>query len=79
MTDINGSREIIENRKNGVIVPPRDEQALFDAMKWMIEHPEERKSMAENARPMVASRYEQGFVRQCLKDYYKEILDGEII
>ena len=79
VTDINGSREIIENRKNGVIVPPRDEQALFDAMKWMIEHPEERKSMAENARPMVASRYEQGFVRQCLKDYYKEILDGEII
>ena len=79
VTDINGSREIIENRKNGVIVPPRDEQALFDAMKWMIEHPEERKSMAENARPMVVSRYEQGFVRQCLKDYYKEILDGEII
>lgn len=79
VTDINGAREIIENGKNGVIVPPRDEQALFDAMKWMIEHPEERKSMAENARPMVASRYEQGFVRQCLKDYYKEILSGENI
>ena len=79
VTDINGAREIIENGKNGVIVPPRDEQALFDAMKWMIEHPEQRKSMAENARPMVASRYEQGFVRQCLKDYYKEILSGENI
>jgi glycosyltransferase involved in cell wall biosynthesis len=79
VTDINGSREIIENGKNGVIVPPRDEQALFDAMKWMIEHPEERKAMAENARPMVVNRYEQGFVRQCLKDYYKEILSGEKI
>lgn len=74
VTDINGSREIIENGKNGVIVPPRDEQALFDAMKWMIEHPEERKAMAANARPMVASRYEQNYVRQCLKDYYKKIL-----
>jgi glycosyltransferase involved in cell wall biosynthesis len=74
VTDINGSREIIENGKNGVIVPPRNEQALYNAMKWMIEHPEDRISMAENARPMVASRYEQGFVRQCLKDYYKEIL-----
>ena len=74
VTNINGSREIIEHGKNGVIVPPRDEQALSDAMKWMVEHPIERKSMVANARPMVASRYEQGFVRQCLKDYYQEIL-----
>ena len=76
VTDINGSREIIENGKNGLIVPPCDEQALFDAMKWMIEHPEEREKMAETTRPMVASHYEQGFVRQCLKDYYKEILSA---
>ena len=74
VTDINGSREIIENGKNGVIVPPRDDQALFDAMKWMVEHSDERKAMVANARSMVANRYEQGFVRQCLKDYYKEIL-----
>lgn len=74
VTDINGSREIIEHGKNGLIVPPRDEQALYEAMKWIAEHPEERKKMEENARPMVASRYEQSFVRQCLKDYYKKIL-----
>lgn len=76
VTDINGSREIIENGKNGVIIPSRDEKALFEAMKWMMEHPDGRKSMAENARPMVTSRFEQSFVRQCLKDYYKEILYG---
>lgn len=74
VTDINGSREIIENGINGFIVPPRDEQALYNAMMWMFVHSDDRKSMAANARPMVASRYEQGFVRQCLKDYYKEIL-----
>lgn len=76
VTDINGSREIIETGKNGLIVPPRNEQALYEAMKWMVEHPEERRQMAENARPMVASRYEQRFIRQCLKDYYKEILSA---
>ena len=76
VTDINGSREIIEQGKNGMIVPPHDEKALYNAMKWMIEHPDERKKMKENARPMVASRFEQSYVRQCLKDYYKEILSG---
>ena len=74
VTDINGSREIVENGKNGLVVPPCDEQALYEAMKWMVEHPDARERMAMNARPMVASRYEQGFVRQCLKDYYKAIL-----
>ena len=74
VTDINGSREIVENGINGLIVPPCDEHALYDAMKWIVEHPQERKCMAKNARSMVASRFEQGFVRQCLKDYYKEIL-----
>lgn len=74
VTDINGSREIIIDGKNGCIIPPRDEEALYDAMKWMVEHPQDVERMACNARPMVASRYEQGYVRQCLKDYYQSIL-----
>jgi glycosyltransferase involved in cell wall biosynthesis len=73
VTDINGSREIIEDGRNGLIVPARDEQALFEAMKWMVEHDDERNAMAAHARPMIASRYEQGYVRGCLKNYYKEI------
>ena len=73
VTDINGSREIIEDGRNGLIVPARDEQALFEAMKWMVEHDEERNAMAAHARPMIASRYEQGYVRGCLKNYYEEI------
>lgn len=73
VTNINGSREIIEDGRNGLIVPVRDEQTLFEAMKWMVEHDEERNAMAAHARPMIASRYEQGYVRGCLKNYYKEI------
>lgn len=49
-------------------------EALYRAMKDFIENPEKVKRMAENARPLIASRYEQGFVRNCLKDYYKEIM-----
>lgn len=59
---------------NGVIIPSQDENALYEAMKWMVEHPEQRERMAKNARPMIASRFEQSFVRKCLLDFYKEIL-----
>ena len=74
VTDINGSREIIVDGQNGVIIPPRDEQALYVAMKDFIEHPDRVKEMVANARPMIASRYEQSYVRQCLYDFYHEIL-----
>lgn len=74
VTDINGSREIIINGQNGVIVPSQDEQALYQAMKHFVENPDEIKTMAANARPLIASRFEQGYVRKCLYDFYHEIL-----
>ena len=74
VTDINGSREIIEDGKNGVIIPSHDENALYMAMDSFISNPKNVKRLAQQARPMIASRYEQGYVRQCLKGYYREIL-----
>lgn len=77
VTDINGSREIIIQGENGVIIPSKDSDALYEAMKTFVENPEIIKKYSQNARPLVASRFEQGFVRQCLKDFYKEILPSE--
>ena len=74
VTDINGSREIIREGENGLIVPPHDADALYNAMKQMTEKPQERQHMADNARKMVADRFEQGYVRKCLYDFYNEIL-----
>ena len=74
VTDINGSREIIVEGKNGVIVPPRDADALYAAMMRFVQQPRQVAKMAANAREMIASRFEKSFVEQCLFDYYKEIL-----
>lgn len=74
VTDINGSREIIRDGENGVIVPSKDADALFDAMLMMVRDKEKRERMAGNAREMITDRFEQGFVRKCLYDYYDEIL-----
>lgn len=74
VTDINGSREIIIEGRNGTIIPARDEDALYQAMKQMVDNLDQLKSMASEARPLIASRYEQSYVRRCLKEYYKEIL-----
>lgn len=74
VTDINGSREIVEDGKSGMVIPSKDVDALYRAMKRMMGDSQLRRAMAEHARPMIASRFEQGFVRQCLLDFYEEIL-----
>lgn len=75
VTDINGSREIIVEGENGIIIPARDAHALFCAMKDMMDNKDKRDYMASNARRMISERFEQGYVRQCLYDYYDELLN----
>lgn len=77
VTDINGSREIIVQGENGVIIPSRDADALYQAMLDMVRYKAAHERMAANARKMIASRFEQGFVRKCLLDYYDEILGSD--
>lgn len=91
VTDINGSREIICDEltcissdipggkacKNGMVIPSKDVDTLYAAMQYMVENTAVRTQMAENARPMIASRFEQGFVRQCLFDYYDIIMNSK--
>lgn len=74
VTDINGSREIIIEGENGLIIPPRNADALYTAMKEMVVNDALRESMASKARKLVADRYEQSYVRRCLKEYYTQIL-----
>jgi len=74
VTDINGSREIIIEGQNGTIIPPHDWEALYAKMKSFVQDRDMVRSMASNARNLVASRYAQAYVRQCQSDFYKDVL-----
>lgn len=74
VTDINGCNEIVLPNENGVIIPPRNEEALYLAMENFLLHPEEIQHMAEMARPLIASRYDQKIVWKALLNEYKRII-----
>lgn len=73
VTDINGSREIIVHDENGVIIPAKDEDALYEALKVMLLDADKRNCYIANARKMIEDRFEQGFVKRCLLEFYEEI------
>lgn len=74
VTDINGSREIIVDNENGYIIPPRDSESLLAAMQRIMNDHRRRSYMASHARNMIGCRFEQGFVRQCLFEFYDVIM-----
>lgn len=74
VTDINGSREIIQDGVNGLIVPSKNEDALLKEMERLVEDAALASYLASHARRLVASRYEQGYVKQCLLDFYSQII-----
>lgn len=75
VTDINGSREIIVDGKNGLIVPSKNVDALYVAMERMMCDDNAHETMKRNARQMIDSRFERNFVQGCQIDFYKDLLE----
>lgn len=59
VTNINGCDEIIEDHKNGLIVPVKDSAALRAAMTLILTDNSLYRILRSNARKMVVDRYEQ--------------------
>lgn len=48
-----GPRELIENYKNGILVPAGNPTKMAEAMEWMIANPNERNAMGKEAEKIV--------------------------
>jgi glycosyltransferase involved in cell wall biosynthesis len=76
VTNINGCNEIIKNNINGLIIPVKNSEAIFVAIKKMMEEDSFRNNIQQNARQMIVSRYEQQVVWDAILKEYKLILNG---
>lgn len=75
-TNVTGCNEIIQDGVNGRIIPPRDVSALYETMKWTVEHRDnDVKEMAKRARTMIVERYEQHKVWNALLEEYQALIN----
>jgi glycosyltransferase involved in cell wall biosynthesis len=56
-TQSGGPEELIVNGSSGLIVPPKDAQALTQAIEYLIRHPEKRKEMGDNAKRRILTDF----------------------
>jgi len=71
VTNINGCNEIVVSGKNGLIIPVKEENAIFEAMQFFIHHPQETIAMKKNAREMIETRYKQAVVWEAIRQEYQ--------
>ena len=69
VTNINGCNEIIEENKNGLIIPVKNTPLLFQAMLQIMKD----TNMKRKAREMITSRFEQKVVWEALLTEYKSL------
>ncbi|WP_116772106.1 glycosyltransferase family 4 protein [Maribacter litoralis] len=73
VTDINGSNEIVLDRENGLIIPSKDEEALYLAMNTLNTDNSLKEKLEKYARPMITTRYEKSEVWAAILEEYKVI------
>ena len=73
VTNINGCNEIIINGENGWIIPVKDEEAIYNKMKYCVENPNEVVKVANNSRGLITSRYEQKIIWEALLEEYRKL------
>jgi len=73
VSNINGCNEIIIEGENGIIIPPKDSKALFNAMRRFITDKDLVAKLRSNARRMIVERYEQQVVWDAILAEYKRL------
>ncbi len=75
-TDTAGCNELVEDGKNGYLVPVEDSQSLFEAMeKFILLSDEERQKMGVYSRKMIEENFESNIITDNYLQIIKE-LDG---
>lgn len=71
-SDLPVTREIIENNRNGKLVPPDRPQELSRAIRLLLEYPETRAKLAEAGYQSIATQYNWTCIKQQMFKIYEQ-------
>jgi glycosyltransferase involved in cell wall biosynthesis len=67
-----GIPDVVEDGRNGVLVPPGDAAALADALRRLIGEPETRKRLGAEARRRASAELGWGQVAEAFEGLYAQ-------
>lgn len=72
--DVPGCREIVVDGSNGLLVPPRNAEALADAIETLLRQPELRVRMGANGRDLAVAEFSESRTIAATLAVYRELL-----
>jgi glycosyltransferase involved in cell wall biosynthesis len=76
-TPVGALADVIGHREHGWVLPsPPTARALAQAVRFYVEHPEERRAAGERNRAYVRDAFDWDEVARNIESVYEEILDG---
>lgn len=73
-SDVAGARAQIEPWVTGILIPPRDPQALREALDWMVGNPERSAAMGMAAREHVVAEHSLDAMGKRFETQYQAVL-----
>ena len=77
--DVPGSRDVVEDGVNGFLVPPRDHEAIAEAVLRLAAAPELRRQFGEASHRRVVSRFDISVVAERTESIYRDLLEAKQI
>lgn len=74
-TDVAGCREVVQDQKNGFLVPPKDPEALAEALLVLINDPEMRSRMGNAGRALVLEKFTDKKINTETLAIYEKLLN----
>jgi glycosyltransferase involved in cell wall biosynthesis len=75
-TDVDGNRDLIRDGETGLLVPPRDAEALADALVHLLSAPDERERLGRMALEAARSRPTPEQMTGRVIELYLSLLEG---
>jgi glycosyltransferase involved in cell wall biosynthesis len=76
-TNVPGCKEIVRHEVNGLLIPPKDEVALAEAIRRLLDNPEFAKQLGENGREIVKNEFSEELVVEKTFEVYDLLLTGK--
>ena len=76
-TDIRGCREVVEEGKNGLLVPAGDVQALAQSIQKLLNNPALANRMGDIGRQIAVERFDERKVFEKVSQTYHSLLESK--
>jgi glycosyltransferase involved in cell wall biosynthesis len=74
ITRVGVANEYIQDYQNGILINPKDQAGLTEAMSWLLNHRNLWSSIGSNARKGISSKYSIEVVAEKYLDVFRELV-----